>query len=126
MTNEQCNALTKAIITGFTILAKAHMNAVNASHSRQGAFLNTIDEDPNCCALPIEPPAPVEAEASMPDKWRDLEIGEKIRPGDQCKRRDAGPESWVDVHPEGTWVGRPAVESQFQFRRKIDAKDGDA
>jgi transposase-like protein len=62
MTNEQMNALTKAIITGFTILAKAHMNAINASHSRQGAFLNTINEDPNCCALPIEPPAPVKAE----------------------------------------------------------------
>jgi transposase-like protein len=63
MTNEQMNALTKAIITGFTILAKAHMNAINASHPRQGAFLNTINEDPNCCALPIEPPAPVEAVA---------------------------------------------------------------
>jgi hypothetical protein len=115
MTNEQCNALTNAIITGFTILAKAHMNAINASHSRQGAFLNTINEDPNCCALPIEPPASVEVEGPGAG-YRWLLIGELCQKGDQYHDGDG----W------GNTYRTTPVPRARQYRRKIAAKDGEA
>jgi hypothetical protein len=123
MTNEQMNALTKAIITGFTILAKAHMNAINASHSRQGAFLNTINEDSNCCALPIEPPAPVEANPVAGDGWYDLGPDDVIQKGDFCSVLYA--DAWT---PSQSSVGStPRANKMLRVRRrKIDAKDGDA
>jgi hypothetical protein len=126
MTNEQCNALTKAIITGFNSLAYATATAGEIQGKDKGFSKEWFQAKPECCALPIEPPAPVEAETAEDDKWRDLEIGETIRPGDQVKWRDEGSEAWKYVHPKGTWVGRQVVENMFQFRCKIDAKDGEA
>lgn len=117
MTNQQCNAITKAIITGFNTLARAHINAINASHSRQGAFLNTITEAPGCCALPIEPLAPMEAEP-VDDGWYYLKPGDKLQEGDFLQETPEEEYEWSPVksqfgHAAGNWP-------HYRFRRKVE------
>lgn len=59
MTNEQCNAITKAIITGFNTLARATAWGGASSRQHQCGSYTMFDGNTDCCALPKEPPAPV-------------------------------------------------------------------
>jgi len=115
MTNEQMNALTKAIITGFNSLARATAWAGLASRSHQTGGWAMFDAKPDCCALPIEPPAPGEAESpGIGYRW--LLVGELCQYGDQYHDGDG----WENTY-------RLNAEARArQYRRKIDAKDGGA
>ena len=120
MTNEQCNALTAAIITGFNVLARATAWGGKSSRRPQTGNYLMFDAKPDCCALPIEPPAPVEAEVVDSDGWYYLKPDDVIQNGDYC----AG---YKDSRQQGKWASaNPFAGTQcgawraMQFRRKID------
>jgi hypothetical protein len=97
MTNEQCNAIIRAIFAASPI-------SWGDEEAEARKFL-----------LPIEPPASVEVEGPGAG-YRWLLIGELCQKGDQYHDGDG----W------GNTYRTTPVPRARQYRRKIDAKDGGA
>lgn len=89
MTNEQCNALTAAIITGFNTLARATALAASIQGKSNTSYDTlSFTAPPESYVLPIEPTAPVEAKPVDDDiapgkGYRWMEIHETLEGGDQ-------------------------------------------